>query len=321
MIIVTGGAGFIGSNLIKQLNVLGYDEILLVDSLKNGEKIKNINNVRIADYVDKDDFYHAMEKFISKEVKHIFHLGACSSTQEWDGKYLMTNNYEFSKRLLTKSQEFGTQFVYASSASVYGSGKLGFREHADCERPINAYAYSKWLFDNFVRNNINKLRSVVGLRYFNVYGPNETHKKDMISAPRRFYENAMNDGKIELFGAYDGFEAGEQIRDFVHVRDCVGVQTWLLNNTNASGIYNVGSGQANSFNTMATHIAKWFMLKLGRTVEIEYVPFPEKFKGSYQSYTLADLTELKRLGYDQNMIDLEVGVFNYCDHLYGKLPS
>lgn len=316
MIIVTGGAGFIGSNLIKQLNLLGYTDILLVDNLKNGEKVKNINNVNIADFVDKDDFYHSIEKFVGKEIKHIFHLGACSSTQEWDGKYLMINNYEFSKKLLTESQKFGTQFVYASSASVYGSGKLGFKERTDCERPINAYAYSKWLFDNFVRRNMNTLRSVVGLRYFNVYGPNEAHKKDMISAPRRFYQSAINTSKIELFGGYDGYQAGEQIRDFVNVQDCVAIQTWLLDNPSAAGIFNVGSGQASTFKTMATTIAEWFFLKLDKNIDIEYIPFPEKFKGSYQSYTLADLTQLRRLGYNQSMIELKEGVFNYCDELY-----
>jgi len=315
MIIVTGGAGFIGSNLISALNARGERDILLVDNLTNGRKMHNLADLNIADYMDKDDFIALLEKpnFLN-DVTAVFHQGACSATTEWDGRYVMMNNYQYSKKLLDWCLFKRIPFLYASSASVYGDGSKGFRVERDCEHPINMYAYSKFQFDQYVRSKLPAAQSLVaGFRYFNVYGPREQHKGAMSSTAFHFNNQIIEHKKARLFAAYDGFADGEQLRDFVHVDDVVNVNLWFLANPDRSGIYNVGTGKAESFNEVANTVIKWH-----QQGSIEYIPFPEHLKGAYQSYTQADISGLREAGYQKAFLSVEEGVSRYLDSLNGK---
>lgn len=312
MIIVTGGAGFIGSNLIHALNQRGETGIFLADNLANGKKMHNLADLNIADYADKNDLLTLVEKpdFLTK-VKAVFHQGACSSTTEWDGKYVMANNYEYSKRLLHFCLAHSIPYIYASSASVYGMGKSGFSIDRQCERPINMYAYSKFLFDQYVRQILPEAKSqIVGLRYFNVYGPREQHKGSMSSTAFHFNRQVIETGKAKLFEGCDGFADGEQKRDFVYVGDVVDVNLWFLDHPNKSGIFNVGTGKAESFNAVAQAVIGWH----GKG-EIEYIPFPGHLKGSYQSYTQADISGLRQVGYEQTFLNVNLGVNKYLEIL------
>ena len=315
MIIVTGGAGFIGSNLISALNARGERDILLVDNLTNGRKMHNLADLNIADYMDKDDFIALLEKpnFLNA-VTAVFHQGACSATTEWDGRYVMMNKYQYSKKLLDWCLFKRIPFLYASSASVYGDGSKGFRVERDCEHPINMYAYSKFQFDQYVRSKLPAAQSLVaGFRYFNVYGPREQHKGAMSSTAFHFNNQIIEHKKTRLFAAYDGFADGEQLRDFVHVDDVVNVNLWFLANPDRSGIYNVGTGKAESFNEVANTVIKWH-----QQGSIEYIPFPEHLKGAYQSYTQADISGLREAGYQKAFLSVEEGVSRYLDSLNGK---
>ena len=315
MIIVTGGAGFIGSNLISALNARGERDILLVDNLTNGRKMHNLADLNVADYMDKDDFIALLEKpnFLN-DVTAVFHQGACSATTEWDGRYVMMNNYQYSKKLLDWCLFKRIPFLYASSASVYGDGSKGFRVERDCEHPINMYAYSKFQFDQYVRSKLPAAQSLVaGFRYFNVYGPREQHKGAMSSTAFHFNNQIIEHKKARLFAAYDGFADGEQLRDFVHVDDVVNVNLWFLANPDRSGIYNVGTGKAESFNEVANTVIKWH-----QQGSIEYIPFPEHLKGAYQSYTQADISGLREAGYQKAFLSVEEGVSRYLDSLNGK---
>ena len=315
MIIVTGGAGFIGSNLISALNARGERDILLVDNLTNGRKMHNLADLNIADYMDKDDFIALLEKpnFLN-DVTAVFHQGACSATTEWDGRYVMMNNYQYSKKLLDWCLFKRIPFLYASSASVYGDGSKGFRVERDCEHPINMYAYSKFQFDQYVRSKLPSAQSLIaGFRYFNVYGPREQHKGAMSSTAFHFNNQIIEHKKARLFAAYDGFADGEQLRDFVHVDDVVNVNLWFLANPDRSGIYNVGTGKAESFNEVANTVIKWH-----QQGSIEYIPFPEHLKGAYQSYTQADISGLREAGYQKAFLSVEEGVSRYLDSLNGK---
>ena len=315
MIIVTGGAGFLGSNLISALNARGERDILLVDNLTNGRKMHNLADLNIADYMDKDDFIALLEKpnFLNA-VTAVFHQGACSATTEWDGRYVMMNNYQYSKKLLDWCLFKRIPFLYASSASVYGDGSKGFRVERDCEHPINMYAYSKFQFDQYVRSKLPAAQSLVaGFRYFNVYGPREQHKGAMSSTAFHFNNQIIEHKKTRLFAAYDGFADGEQLRDFVHVDDVVNVNLWFLANPDRSGIYNVGTGKAESFNEVANTVIKWH-----QQGSIEYIPFPEHLKGAYQSYTQADISGLREAGYQKAFLSVEEGVSRYLDSLNGK---
>jgi len=320
MIIVTGGAGFIGSNLIAGLNDIGETDILAVDDLKDGKKILNINDLIISDYCDKDDLQFYLNSSSSRDRKKIdiiFHLGACSETTEWDGQFLMRNNYEYSKFLFHWCQDNKVPFIYASSASVYGLGENGFQENKlICEKPINAYAYTKLLFDRYVFNQNRKfLSQVIGLRYFNVYGPRESHKANMVSPAFSFYNQISERNVAKIFKASHGYEDGEHERDFIYVEDCVKVNLWFHKNgnTNTSGIYNVGTGQANSFNSIANEIIR----NKGQG-EIEYVEMPNHLKNSYQSFTKADLKALRNIGYKEDFYDITTGIKMYYDWLSDK---
>ena len=312
MIIVTGGAGFIGSNLIKALNGRGETNILLVDNLTNGQKMHNIADLEIADYMDKADFIQRLEApgFLIN-VRGVFHQGACSATTEWNGQYVMANNYDYSKRILHVCIDANIPFIYASSASVYGLGKHGFRVDRSCECPINMYAYSKFQFDQYVRQILPQSTSqIVGLRYFNVYGPREQHKGAMSSTAFHFNNQIIEHKTARLFEGCDGFANGEQQRDFVHVDDVIDVNLWFWENPKKSGIYNVGTGKAETFNAVAQAVIAWH--KAGN---IEYIPFPEYLQGSYQSYTQADISGLRHAGYGKDFLDVKQGVKKYIDIL------
>lgn len=306
MIIVTGGAGFIGSNLIRGLNQKGYDDILVVDDLSDGHKFANLADLKIADYIDKEDFLQAIvaDRSLGK-IKAIFHQGACVVTTEWNGRLMMQQNYAYSKALLHYALPRGISFIYASSAAVYGNN-AEFREDPSCERPLNVYGYSKLLFDNYVRRLHAPTSQIVGLRYFNVYGPHEAHKGSMASVAFHFNEQIKRDGVCRLFMGSGGYGDGEQRRDFVYVRDVVDVNLWFLEHPTASGVFNVGTGQAQSFNEMANAVIT--RCGAGR---IQYVEFPQQLRDSYQSFTQADLTSLRRVGYQKTFRKVAEGVEDY----------
>jgi ADP-L-glycero-D-manno-heptose 6-epimerase len=313
MIIVTGGAGFIGSNLVKGLNEQGYHEILVVDDLATGEKFKNLIGLRYFDYCHKDEFIRNIEEglYDGIAIDAVFHQGACSDTMEYDCNYMMETNYEYSKKLLHFCLDHRIPFFYASSASTYGSGKNGFREEENCEDALNIYAFSKLAFDRYVRQIIPNAKSqVVGLKYFNVYGPQEQHKGKMASIVYQFYQQIKQNGFVKLFKGNEGYGDGEQLRDFIYVKDLVKINLWFWKQGGASGVYNCGTGQARTFNAVAQAVIHYF----GKG-HIEYVEFPEVLKGKYQNYTQADLTKLLAVGYNQGFHSLEQAVEEYCQFI------
>ena len=324
MIVVTGGAGFIGSNIVRSLNQRGIAEILIVDDLSDGNKCRNIQDCAFLDYIDKDDFLTLIE---SKDARlagtqAIFHEGACSDTMEADGKYIMKNNYEYSKSVFHYSQSQYVQFIYASSASTYGGNSV-FVESVENEQALNAYAFSKLLFDQYLRRHWqNLVAQVVGLRYFNVYGRGESHKGRMASVAYHFYNQFEEDGFVKLFEGSGGYADGEQLRDFVWVDDIVKVNFHFLDNPEISGIFNAGTGAAGSFNQVAAAtlnaihsenktVAEWVAQGL-----VKYIEFPQALVGKYQSYTQADLRKLKAEGgYSGDFANVNVGVAAYISQL------
>ena len=313
MIIVTGGAGFIGSNLVKALNERGRSDILVVDNLEDGTKFLNIADCDILDYMDKRAFIAAVREgsFSGRGVEAVFHKGACSATTEWDGVYLMENNYEYSKTLLHWCDEYRIAYLYASSASVYGDGGRGFSEQRACEHPLNLYAFSKFQFDQYLRAHQSGLRTqVAGFRYFNVYGPREQHKGTMASVAFH-HRNQLKEGDVvKLFQGVDGHADGEQSRDFVYVDDCVDVNLWFLDHPDRSGIFNVGTGRNQPFKD----IGRAVIAHHGRG-EIQYIPFPDHLRGRYQNYTRADIRALRAAGYDRPFKDVSEGVSAYMQWL------
>jgi ADP-L-glycero-D-manno-heptose 6-epimerase len=329
--IVTGAAGFIGSRLIEGLNRRGIGEIIAVDNLAQGDKFKNLAGCEIADYIDQAELISSLDRY-EGAVEAVLHQGACSDTMEADGRFMMENNYAYSRRLLEWCEEEEIPLLYASSAAVYGAGP-DYREERACERPLNVYAYSKFLFDQVVRAALSRSRGargrapraqVVGLRYFNVYGPNEAHKGRMASVAYHAYQQLLAEGRVKLFVGCDGYRDGEQRRDFVHVDDCVAVNLWFLERRNVSGIFNCGTGRAQTFNRLAVAVVNAVhgtQLTLHDAVAkglIEYVPFPQQLAGKYQSFTEADLTKLRAAGYPGEFLDIEKGVAAYVKHLQGK---
>ncbi|MGH1540587.1 MAG: ADP-glyceromanno-heptose 6-epimerase [Arenicella sp.] len=323
MIIVTGGAGFIGSNLVRGLNQRGLDNILVVDDLSDGDKCRNIQDCDIIDYMDKDVFLKKVRKSVDiGQMSAIFHLGACSDTMESDGKYIMENNYEYSKTLYRYVCEKDIPFIYASSASVYGGGEI-FAEEPENEQALNAYAYSKLLFDRYVRKHWGASDAqVVGLRYFNVYGRGESHKGRMASVAYHFFNQFREHGYVNLFEGSGGYGNGEQLRDFVWVRDVVDVNMHFLQHPEDGGIFNVGSGRTQSFNDVATAVLNSMTGQEKTTQEwvdgkvIRYIPFPESLVGKYQSYTKADLSNLTIKGdYQKTFARVEEGVATYVAYL------
>ena len=312
MHVITGGAGFIGSNLVRALIDRGHDDIVVVDDLQDGHKFVNIAEFAIADYLDKDDFLERLDadREFAKSIRAILHEGACSATTEWDGRYMMRNNYGYSQRLLHHCLEHGTPYIYASSAAVYGASQT-FVESVDNELPLNVYGYSKLQFDRYVRRVAATPGSqVVGLRYFNVYGPREQHKGSMASVAFHFNNQIVADGETRLFEGSGGYGDGEQIRDFVYVDDVCDLNLWFLDNPDVSGIFNAGTGKAQSFNDVARAVIAWH----GKG-KIRYIPFPEHLEGAYQSFTQADLTQLRATGCDVEFRKVESGVRDYLDQL------
>ena len=305
MIIVTGGAGFIGSNIIRELNKRGREDILVVDNLENADKHRNLNALFIADFVDKREFLERLPTL--GKVETIFHQGACSSTTETDGRYMMNNNYAFSKALLHHCLEHNTAFLYASSASVYGNGEHGFREERASEYPLNVYAFSKFMFDNYVRRirqQQHPTSQILGLRYFNVYGYQENHKGSMASVVYHFYRQLQQGGPMKLFEGSERFR-----RDFIFIKDVVDVNMHFYDN-GQSGIYNCGTGHARSFTDIARIIQT-----LESEARIETIPFPGHLEGKYQTFTQADSHNLRESGYRSPFTSLEDGVSSYYQAL------
>lgn len=307
MIIVTGGAGFIGSNLVLGLNARGYDDILVVDHLTNGVKYKNLVDCRIADYLDRETFLQRLQQgdFSARSIEAVFHQGACSTTTEWDGRYMMNNNYEYSKILLHYCQDHKIPFIYASSAAVYGAD-LTFKEELAYEGPLNVYGYSKFQFDQYLRRQVKLTAQVVGLRYFNVYGPREAHKGSMASVAFHLNNQLKASDEIRLFEGCDGYGNGEQRRDFVYVGDVVDINLWFLDNPQVSGIFNCGTGRSQTFNDVANAVIRYH-----QRGHIQYIPFPEHLKGCYQSFTEANLDKLRSAGCGHAFKTVEEGVAAY----------
>lgn len=329
MIVVTGAAGFIGSNLVKGLNERGETDILAVDNLTSGEKFANLVDCEISDFLDKGPFLRELsDGAFDGEITALFHQGACSDTMEGNGRYMMDNNYRYSVELYEHCQREEVPFIYASSAAVYGAGP-NFGESRANEAPLNVYGYSKFLFDQYVRRRWEeRTAQVVGLRYFNVYGPREAHKGRMASVAFHFFNQYRTQGRVKLFEGSGVYGPGEQRRDFVSVEDVVKVNLHFLARPNRSGIYNVGTGAAQTFNEVAAAVvnacraardeAQLSPEELKQTGALEYIPFPEGLKERYQSYTEADLGNLRKSGYAEPFLRVEAGVAHYVNWMLAR---
>ncbi|TDF66276.1 ADP-glyceromanno-heptose 6-epimerase [Cupriavidus sp. L7L] len=327
-IIVTGAAGFIGSNLVKGLNERGETNVIAVDNLTRADKFHNLVDCEISDYLDKEDFLERFAKGQFGKVRAVFHEGACSDTMESDGRYMMENNYRYTLSLMESCLEQGAQFLYASSAATYGASQV-FREDREFERPLNVYGYSKFLFDQIVRRRLpSALSQIVGFRYFNVYGPRENHKGRMASVAFHNFNQFRADGTVKLFGEYGGYGPGMQSRDFISVEDVVKVNLYFLDHPEKSGIFNLGTGRAQPFNDIAVTVVNTLReaegkpsLSLEELVQeglVEYVKFPDALRGKYQCFTQSDVSKLRGAGYGEAFLTVEEGVARYCRWLIGR---
>jgi ADP-L-glycero-D-manno-heptose 6-epimerase len=314
MIIVTGGAGFIGSALIAALNKRGITDILVVDRLAKDQRWKNLVNLRFADYIDKDDFLDmVVEDVVPFSVDVVFHIGACSSTTETDVSFLMDNNYEYTKQLAQWTAEENIRFIYASSAATYGDGANGFaddEEKLETLKPLNPYGYSKQLFDLWAKRN-GLLDKIVGLKYFNVFGPNEYHKAEMRSFVLKAFEQINATAMVRLFKSHrPDYKDGEQKRDFLYVKDAVDMTLFFFDNPKTAGIYNLGAGVARTWNDLA----KAVFTAMGKSPNIEYIDMPDSVRNQYQYFTEADITKLRSAGYKKQVTSLEDAVENYVQN-------
>jgi ADP-L-glycero-D-manno-heptose 6-epimerase len=330
--VVTGAAGFIGSNIVKALNDRGITDIIAVDDLSRGDKFVNLVDCEIADYLDKGTFLETLDAGgFNGELSAVLHEGACSDTTETDGRYVMDNNYRYSRVLLDFCIADEVPFIYASSAAVYGGGTT-FREARECEAPLNVYGYSKFLFDQLVRRRWNEFTAqVVGLRYFNVYGEREQHKARMASVAFHFFHQYRTAGSVGLFEGSGGYGNGEQRRDFVSVEDIVKLNLFFLDRPDRSGIFNAGTGAAQSFNDVAVTMVNacrraqnespLTLADMQRDGIVRYIAFPTELKNKYQSYTQADVSALRDAGYTAPFLTVEEGVTRYCERLLERSPA
>lgn len=311
MIVVTGGAGFIGSAIVWKLNKLGHDKIIIVDELGKDEKWKNLNGLKYSDFFHKDDFMGLiLQRALPFKATSIIHLGACSSTTEKDADFLMDNNYHYSQELAKYCLENGVRFIYASSAATYGDGSNGYNDDENSLgqlRPLNMYGYSKHLFDSWIKRN-SLIDKVVGLKYFNVYGPNEYHKGEMRSVVHKAFEQVRDTGKVRLFKSYKPeFKDGEQKRDFIYVKDAVDMTLYFLEHQDKNGIFNIGTGHAQTW----VELVKALFDAVGKPVNIEFIDMPEEIREKYQYFTEANLKNLRNAGYDKTILNVSEGVTDY----------
>ncbi len=314
MIVITGGAGFIGSSVVKKLNDEGISEIVIVDNLGNSEKWKNINGLNFIDYFNKKEFYEmVINETVPFSIETVIHMGACSSTTEYDADYLMQNNLRFSKELIKYCLPQRARFIYASSAATYGDGEKGYsdnEENISELRPLNMYGYSKQLFDIWLQN-MDLLDKVAGLKFFNVYGPNEYHKGDMRSVVHKAYEQILQTGKVKLFKSYrEDYKDGGQKRDFIYIKDIMDIIYYFMENPDINGLYNLGTGDASTWLELVTPIFE----AVGKPVNIEFIEMPDTLKDKYQYFTQADITKLRKSGYSKEMHNVKAGVKDYVEN-------
>lgn len=325
MIVVTGAAGFIGSNLVRGLNARGITDVLAVDDLTDGDKFRNLLDLQISDYLHKDEFRQLVLSGQLRRPDAVFHQGACSDTTERNGQFMMDNNFRVTLELFEYCQVREVPFIYASSAAVYGAGPQ-YIEDPVYEAPLNVYGYSKLLFDQILRRRLDGLTApVVGLRYFNVYGPREQHKGRMASVAFHNMNQYVDQGHVLLFGGWDGYPDGGQQRDFVFIDDVVKVNLHFLDHPGVSGIFNCGTGRAQPFNDVAQSVVNSLRMHQGQPAlpldelvsggQLRYIQFPDDLKGRYQSHTQADLAQLRAAGYDGAFCDVQTGVKAYVQRL------
>ena len=318
MIIVTGGAGFIGSALVAGLNARGVSDIIIVDILGNNEKWKNLRKLAYADYFEYEDFLEMLAGGqINWPIEAILHMGACSGTTETDCSYLIKNNYEFSKTLATFALEAGGRFIYASSAATYGDGAAGFDDDQNkIEKlvPLNMYGYSKQMFDLWAKR-AGLFEEIVGLKYFNVFGPNEYHKADMRSFVLKAFQQINSSGKVRLFKSHrSNYADGEQLRDFVYIKDAVDMTLFFLDNPKANGLFNIGTGKARNWNDLVGAV----FAAMGKKTNIEYIDMPESIRNQYQYFTQANISKIRKAGYDKKNTMLEDAIKDYAQNYLMK---